>query len=51
VDPRIILHWAAQQLLPLPLDDNPTIAMITFKPDLARFRMSIMDGDTIGLVK
>ncbi len=51
VDPRIILRWAAQQLLPLPLDDNPTIAMITFKPNLARFRMSIMDGDTIGLAK
>ncbi len=50
-DPRMILHWAARQLLPLPLNDDPTIAMITFKPKLAHFRMLNMDGDTIGLVK
>ncbi len=50
-DPRMILHWAAWRLLPLPLNDNPTIAMITFKPKLARFRMLNMDRDTIGLVK
>ncbi len=50
-DPRMILRWAARRLLPLPLNDNPTIAMITFKPKLARFRMLNMDGDTIGLVK
>jgi hypothetical protein len=50
-DPRMILHWVAWQLLLLPLNDDPTIAMITFKPKLARFRMLNMDGDTIGLVK
>ncbi len=50
-DPCMILRWVAQWLLPLPLNDNPTIAMITFKPNLARFRMLNMDGDTIGLVK
>ena len=51
MDPRMILRWAVRRLLPLPLNDNPTIAMITFKPKLARFRMLNMDGDTIGLVK
>jgi hypothetical protein len=50
-DLRIFLHWAVQRLLPLPLNDNHTIAMIPFKPNLARFRMLIMDGgDTIGLL-
>jgi hypothetical protein len=51
MDPRMILRWSVRRLLPLPLNDDPTIAMITFKPKLARFRMLIMDGDTIGLVK
>ena len=51
MDPRMILHWAVWRLLPLPLNDDPMIAMITFKPKLARFRMLNMDGDTIGLVK
>jgi hypothetical protein len=50
-DPRMILHWAVRQLLPLPLNDDPMNAMITFKPKLACFRMLNMDGDTIGLVK
>jgi hypothetical protein len=47
----MILRWAAQQLLPLPLNDNPTIAMITFKPKLSCFRMLNLDRDTIGLMK
>ena len=51
MDPRMILHWAVWRLLPLPLNDDPMIAMITFKPKLARFRMLNMDGDTIGLMK
>ncbi len=49
MDPHMILHWVVRRLLPLPLNDDPTIAMITFKPKLARFRMLNMDGDTIGL--
>ncbi len=51
MDPRMILRSVVRRLLPLPLNDNPTIAMITFKPKLACFSMLNMDGDTIGLVK
>ncbi len=50
-DLHIILCWAAQWLLPLSIDDDPTIAMITFKPNLPVSGCWSWMGDTIGLVK